>query len=245
MVVALPGTTHPLDWSTNMCVHYTPVDGSHADASTPPDPLEQVPCAHAGFYFRAETIPTLALLEQAAAKGMRLVLTGHSLGAAVANVCTLTALSAQKKAREAAANAACAKRAASADSPAAGTPQEQQPEATAGSSAKRQKQQKKNKLSPFQAAASAAAVASAEAHTNHSWCSANGDVLVSPQAALVDVLCVAFASPHWANQGLAHMIEDNDWGDAFVNVVVPGGCWVYERAGRGRGEGQGQEQPHP
>lgn len=209
LVVALPGTTHPMDWSSNMRVHYTPIDGTHPPADTPTEQLEKAPCAHAGFYFRAETIPTLALLEQAAAKGMRLVLTGHSLGAAVANVCTLTALTAQKKAREAAANAAFAKHAAAATAGADAQP--------VSSSAKQKK-----KLNPFQAAASAASVAAAEAHTNHSWCSANSDIMVSPQAALVDVLCIAFASPHWANQALADHIEDNDWGEAFVNVVVPG-----------------------
>jgi hypothetical protein len=214
-----------------MCVHYTPIDGSHPPADTPAEQLEKMPCAHAGFYFRAETIPTLALLEQAAAKGLRLVLTGHSLGAAVANLCTLTALSAQKKAREAAANAACAKRAASSAGAAdehdssssssssgssCGLPQQQNPQQ------QDPQQQKKAKRSPFAAASAAAVVASQEAHHNHSWCSANSDVLVSPQAALVDIVCVAFASPHWANQSLADYIEDNDWGEVFVNVVVPG-----------------------
>jgi hypothetical protein len=201
-----------------MCVHYTPIDGSHPAAGTPAEQLEKMPCAHAGFYFRAETIPTLALLEQAAAKGLRLVLTGHSLGAAVANLCTLTALSAQKKAREAAANAACARRASSS----AGAADEQ-----VSSSGCFPQQQAK--MSPFEAAAAAAAAAAEEAHHNHSWCSANSDRLVSPQAALVDIVCVAFASPHWANQSLADYIEDNDWGEVFVNVVVPGeapGCEI-------------------
>jgi hypothetical protein len=199
-----------------MRVHYTPIDGTHPPASTPTEQLEKMPCAHAGFYFRAETIPTLALLEQAAAKGLRLVLTGHSLGAAVANVCTLTALTAQRKAREAAANAAFAKHAAATASAASSQP------STSRSSSLEQQQGKKKKPSPFHAAANAVSIAVAEAHTNHSWCSANSDVLVSPQAALVEVLCVAFASPHWANQTLADHIEDNDWGEAFVNVVVPG-----------------------
>lgn len=232
MVVALPGTTHPLDWSSNMRVHYTPIDGSHPAASTPTEQLEQVPCAHAGFYFRAETIPTLALLEQAAAKGLRIVFTGHSLGAAVANICTLTALQAQKIAREAAANAAEAKHARSAAAAAAAG---QAPDCRTLAGSRRQKQQKqkqKKRLSPWESAASAAAVAQAEAHTNHSWCSANGDIMVSPQAALVDVVCVAFASPHWANQSLADLIEDNGWGDVFVNVVVPGGWQDWSRGPR-------------
>jgi hypothetical protein len=207
-----------------MRVHYTPIDGSHPPADTPTELLEQQPCAHAGFYFRAETIPTLALLEQAAAKGMRLVLTGHSLGAAVANLCTLTVLSAQKKAREAAANAAVARHTVRASEATTPAPQQQQQH-------KKKQKQKQRLISPWQAAASAAAVASAEAHSNHSWCSANSDILVSPQAALVDVLCVAFASPHWANQALADYIEDNGWGDTFVNVVVPG-------EGRRLGEGE-------
>jgi hypothetical protein len=207
-----------MDWSSNMRVHYTPIDGTHPPASTPTEQLEKLPCAHAGFYFRAETIPTLALLEQAAAKGLRLVLTGHSLGAAVANVCTLTALTAQRKAREAAANAACAKHAAATAAAAAGS----QLSTSSSSSPEQQQGKKKQKPSPFHAAAAAVSVAAAEAHTNHSWCSANSDILVSPQAALVEVLCVAFASPHWANQALADHIEDNDWGVAFVNVVVPG-----------------------
>jgi hypothetical protein len=221
LVVSLPGTTHPMDWSSNMSVHYVPIDGSHPPADTPTEQLEKVPCAHAGFYFRAETIPTLALLEQAAAKGLRLVLTGHSLGAAVANICTLTALTAQKKAREAAANAAVAKHTAAAAAAAEAQHSSSTTTSTSSSGGTTAKQKRK-KPNPFRAAATAAVVAAAEAHTNHSWCSANSDITVSPQAALVDVVCVAFASPHWANQALADHIEENDWGEVFVNVVVPG-----------------------
>lgn len=217
LVVSLPGTTHPMDWSSNMSVHYVPIDGSHPTADTPTEQLEKVPCAHAGFYFRAETIPTLALLEQAAAKGLRLVLTGHSLGAAVANICTLTALTAQKKAREAAANAAVAKHTAAA----AAAAEAQHTSTTTSTTSSTTAKQKHKKPNPFRAAATAAVVAAAEAHTNHSWCSAHSDITVSPQAALVDVVCVAFASPHWANQALADHIEENDWGEVFVNVVVP------------------------
>lgn len=237
LVVSLPGTTHPMDWSSNMSVHYVPIDGSHPPADTPTEQLEKVPCAHAGFYFRAETIPTLALLEQAAAKGLRLVLTGHSLGAAVANICTLTALTAQKKAREAAANAAVAKHTAAAA--AAAVARHSSSSSGGGGGAAKQKRKKPN---PFRTASTAAVVAAAEAHINHSWCSANSDITVSPQAALVDVVCVAFASPHWANQALADHIEENDWGEVFVNVVVPGengrqgGLILGSTAATGRGE---------
>jgi len=193
--VALPGTTHPFDWSSNLRVHYTPVDGSMPPAGTTMEQLDEVPCAHAGFYYRAETVPTLALLQQAADKGCRLVLTGHSLGGAVANLCTLTALTAQKRAQEAATTAA---RAAS---------------VKGRSRQKRSKQRTKAALQ---------SISGSTASTNTSCCSGNGSVNISAQAALVEVLCVSFASPVFANSALVQMIEESGWEDSFVNVVVPG-----------------------
>ncbi|KAF8058123.1 hypothetical protein HT031_005783 [Scenedesmus sp. PABB004] len=192
MVVALPGTTHPLDWSSNMRVHYVPIDR----ADVPPERLEEVPCAHAGFYFRAETVPTLGLLARAAARGCRLVLTGHSLGGAVANLCALTALEAQKKALAAAEDAA-----------GAALP----PAAARGAAAARAR-----------AAGRCACAGYTSDAANHSCCSSNSDIIVGPAAALVEVLCVSFASPIFANAALAAHIDDNGWVENFVNVVVPG-----------------------
>eukprot|EP00775_Hariotina_reticulata_P005326 gene5326-5562_t len=43
LIVALPGTTHPFDWSSNLRVHYTPVDGSMPPAGTTMEQLNEVP----------------------------------------------------------------------------------------------------------------------------------------------------------------------------------------------------------
>lgn len=177
LVVALPGTTHPMDWSSNLRVGYQPIDGC---LDVPPAALETVPCAHAGFYYRSETVPTLTLLHDAAARGCRLVLTGHSLGGAVANLCALTALRAQRAARAAAAAAAAARHASALHS----------------------------------------------VTDNHSACSANSDVAISPDAALVEVLCISFASPIFANATLVKHIEACGWEECFVNIIVPG-AWTH------------------
>jgi hypothetical protein len=68
------------------------------------------------------------------------------------------------------------------------------------------------------------ASAAANSANNHSCCSSNSDFELSPRAALVEVLCVSFASPVFANAALVAHIEESGWDENFVNVVVPGEC---------------------
>jgi pimeloyl-ACP methyl ester carboxylesterase len=58
----------------------------------PPHPCPQVPTAHRGFLARSRTINIDQLHALAEASGKRLVLCGHSLGGAVATLCTLRLL---------------------------------------------------------------------------------------------------------------------------------------------------------
>ena len=64
--------------------------GGHGDAR----PLPDAPAAHRGFLARARSVPADALAAAAAARGARLVLAGHSLGGAVAQLVALRLLQA-------------------------------------------------------------------------------------------------------------------------------------------------------
>lgn len=94
----------PLQPPVARCVWYGIVLHCTHLVEPPPFAYTQLPtCAtptvHSGFRKRASSVPIMDIWKQARAAGKRLVLTGHSLGGSVAQVCALTLLRSVPEAR--------------------------------------------------------------------------------------------------------------------------------------------------
>ena len=87
LVVAFLGTKRAADHLVNLSLRYAPVfGGAPADGAAP--------AAHSGYLRRASGVPAEQLYQLARVQGKRLVLAGHSLGAAVATLATVRLLDA-------------------------------------------------------------------------------------------------------------------------------------------------------
>lgn len=84
LYVAFLGTKHAKDHVANLDLRHVPLPGVAGGAGGAR--------AHGGYLRRAEGIPLEQLYQLAAVQGKRLVLTGHSLGGAVAALCALRLL---------------------------------------------------------------------------------------------------------------------------------------------------------
>eukprot|EP00976_Prorocentrum_cordatum_P104972 1194106-Prorocentrum_minimum.AAC.2 len=88
LFVVFMGTKHIRDWLTDANVLQVPLwtaeNGGWVPVGT--DPL---PAVHRGFLQRAQQVPVMQLYQMARRKGLRLVFCGHSLGGAVAAICTV------------------------------------------------------------------------------------------------------------------------------------------------------------
>ncbi|GBF95558.1 triacylglycerol lipase [Raphidocelis subcapitata] len=85
MYVAFQGTKQARDWAANLSFPHVTMGHASGDSAKPP-------AAHGGFSGRSLAVPLESLYSQAAATGKRLVLCGHSLGGAVALLCTVKLL---------------------------------------------------------------------------------------------------------------------------------------------------------
>ncbi|CAL8465334.1 g4869 [Coccomyxa elongata] len=90
LYVAFMGTKQRRDLVANAQVIQEPVWPE--DAAAFQDSTPQVPAAHRGFLTRAQSVPIESLYEHACRQKKRLVLSGHSLGGAVAVLATLRLL---------------------------------------------------------------------------------------------------------------------------------------------------------
>ncbi|MEW5314731.1 MAG: hypothetical protein WDW38_006203 [Sanguina aurantia] len=89
LYVAFMGTKQPRDLITDANVVHEPV---WAESVALAADKQSIPAAHRGFLSRARAIQVEQLYELAQSTGRRLVLCGHSLGGAVAKLCTLRML---------------------------------------------------------------------------------------------------------------------------------------------------------
>ncbi|GIL88442.1 hypothetical protein Vretifemale_16406 [Volvox reticuliferus] len=89
MYVAFMGTKQFQDILADANLLYTPIWAESARLAAD---RQSIPAAHRGFLERARAIHVEQLYELAVSRGLRLVLCGHSLGGAVAKLCTLRLL---------------------------------------------------------------------------------------------------------------------------------------------------------
>ncbi|GFR43454.1 hypothetical protein Agub_g4537 [Astrephomene gubernaculifera] len=89
MYVAFMGTKQFQDLLVDANLLHTPVWAESARLAMD---RQSIPAAHRGFLERARSIQVEQLYELAVSRGLRLVLCGHSLGGAVAKLCTLRLL---------------------------------------------------------------------------------------------------------------------------------------------------------
>eukprot|EP00198_Chlamydomonas_reinhardtii_P006846 XP_001696182.1 triacylglycerol lipase-like protein [Chlamydomonas reinhardtii] len=89
LVVAFMGTKRWEDLLADANLLHTPV---WAESAALAADASSIPAAHRGFLERARAIHVEQLYELAVSRGLRLVLCGHSLGGAVAKLCTLRLL---------------------------------------------------------------------------------------------------------------------------------------------------------
>jgi hypothetical protein len=159
-----------------------------------PPRIRQPPAAHGGFSGRSVAVPISALYAHAAASNKRLVLCGHSLGGAVALLCTIKILriwAAHRLGLKGAAAAAADRAAAAACGGKGG-----------GGGRAKGRQGRKQRDNLHLAAAAAAAAAAPYADPN--------------------IRCITFAAPAVANESLAAEVVAAGWDRLISNFVQPG-----------------------